>query len=79
MVGWYSRFIRGEREIKLPLTKLLWKEQEWIWGENEQGAFEKLKGALASRRCSLARILVLLLRPSRRKLACGESGVNSDV
>ena len=47
MVGWYSRFIQGESEIKLPLTKLLRKEQEWVWGEHEQEAFEKLK-SLAS-------------------------------
>ena len=43
-----SQFIRGESEIKLPLTKLLRKEQEWMWGEKKQSAFEKLKGALAS-------------------------------
>ena len=48
MVGWYSRFILGESEIKLPLTKLLRKEQEWVWGECEEEVFEKLKRSLAS-------------------------------
>ena len=43
MAGWYSCFIQGVSEIKLPLTKILRKEQEWIWGEHEQEASEKLK------------------------------------
>ena len=29
MVGWYSRFIEKESEIKLPLLKLIKKTQVW--------------------------------------------------
>ena len=46
MVGWYSRFIEKESEIKLPLLKLLKKTQAWQWSAEQQEAFEKLKLAL---------------------------------
>ena len=48
MVGWYSRFTERESEVKVPLTKLLRKQQEWIWGNEEQHAFEWLKAALTT-------------------------------
>ena len=46
IVGWYSRFIEKESEIKLPLLKLLKKTQAWQWSAEQQEAFEKLKLAL---------------------------------
>ena len=46
MVGWYSRFIEKESEIKLPLLHLLKKTQAWQWSAEQQCAFEKLKLAL---------------------------------
>ena len=48
MVGWYSRFIACESEVKVPLTRLLRKDAEWQWGEAEQTAFDKLKTALTT-------------------------------
>ena len=46
MVGWYSRFIEKESEIKLPLLiKLIKKIQAWQWSAEQQEAFEKLKFA----------------------------------
>ena len=32
MFGWYSRFIKDEAGIKIPLVKLLHKDYEWNWG-----------------------------------------------
>ena len=46
MVGWYSRFIERESEIKLPLLQLLKKIQAWQWSAEQQCAFEKLILAL---------------------------------
>ena len=46
MVGWYSRFIERDSEIKLPLLQLLKKTQAWQWSAEQQCAFEKLKLAL---------------------------------
>ena len=57
MVGWYSRYIRGDSDIKFPLTKLLRKNQEWVWEKKEQDAFEKWQERLLLRRCSPAQIL----------------------
>lgn len=46
MVGWYSRFIEHESEIKIPLTKLMHKDVRWHWGTDQQRAFDLLKRAL---------------------------------
>ena len=46
MVGWYSRFIKKESEIKLPLLNLIKKTQPWQWSAEQQEAFERLKLAL---------------------------------
>ena len=45
-MGWYSRFIEKESDIKLPLLQLLKKTQAWQWSAKQQCAFEKLKLAL---------------------------------
>ena len=42
MVGWYSRFIEKESEIKLTLLKLIEKTQAWQWSAEQQEAFKKL-------------------------------------
>ena len=54
MVGWYSRFIEKESEIKLPLLTLIKKTQAWQWSAEQQAVFEKLKLAL-TRTLDLAR------------------------
>ncbi|CAB0032497.1 unnamed protein product, partial [Trichogramma brassicae] len=46
MVGWYSRFIPSDAELKLPLLTLTRKSVEWAWTEEQQNAFEALKQAL---------------------------------
>lgn len=48
MIGWYARFIEKRAETKIPLVKLLRKNQAWKWEDEQQEAFEKLKKALTS-------------------------------
>ena len=43
MLGWYSRFIEKESEIKLPLLKLIKKTQAWQCSAEQQAAFDKIK------------------------------------
>lgn len=45
-VGWYARFLPTLSENKIPLLKLVKKNVEWEWNEEQQEAFEKLKKAL---------------------------------
>ncbi|CAM6094833.1 unnamed protein product [Calypogeia fissa] len=42
-VGYYRRFIRHYAELAMPLTKLLKKEAEYLWKQDQQEAFEVLK------------------------------------
>ena len=44
--GWYSRFIEHESERKIPLVKLLRKDQPWQWGPEQEEAYKGLKRAL---------------------------------
>ena len=44
--GWYSRFIANESDIKIPLVRLLRKENPWKWGSEEEEVFCNLKRAL---------------------------------
>ncbi|XP_031779781.1 uncharacterized protein LOC116416239 [Nasonia vitripennis] len=46
MLGWYSRFIERESELKVPLIRLLRKDQKWEWGDEQQEVFEALLHAL---------------------------------
>lgn len=49
LVGYYRRFIKDFSKIARPLTKLLRKDQEFIWSEGQQTAFEFFKNALISK------------------------------
>uniref|UniRef100_A0ABD2WCK5 Reverse transcriptase domain-containing protein n=1 Tax=Trichogramma kaykai TaxID=54128 RepID=A0ABD2WCK5_9HYME len=46
MVGRYSRFIKNEAKIKVPLAKLLLKDVTFVWGAEQEQAFETLKRCL---------------------------------
>lgn len=48
MASWYRRFVPHFAAIAAPLTKLTKKSQRWLWGEEQQLAFEKLREALVS-------------------------------
>ncbi|GJV98868.1 reverse transcriptase domain-containing protein [Tanacetum coccineum] len=46
--GYYRRFIEGFSLIAKPLTKLTQKNKTYEWGEEEEEAFQLLKGKLCS-------------------------------
>ncbi|GKB28844.1 putative reverse transcriptase domain-containing protein [Tanacetum coccineum] len=44
--GYYRRFIKGFSKIAKPLTELTHKNKKYIWGENQESAFQLLKQKL---------------------------------
>ena len=48
MVCYYNKFIRNFAEISRPLYDLLVKNRKFVWGDEQQAAFLKLKEALVS-------------------------------
>ncbi|GJX06533.1 putative reverse transcriptase domain-containing protein [Tanacetum coccineum] len=46
LVGYYRRFIKGFLKIAKPLTELTQKNKKYIWGENQELAFQLLKQKL---------------------------------
>ena len=48
VVGYYARFLKRDSEIKVPLTKFLRKDQPYVWGDEQQEAFDALKEAVTS-------------------------------
>ena len=46
--GYYRRFVKGYAEITRPLNQLTKKDQPYVWTEECEEAFRKLKSALAS-------------------------------
>jgi hypothetical protein len=43
LILYFKKFIKSHSQITAPLRKLLKKDQEFIWGAEQQRAFEKLK------------------------------------
>ena len=43
LVSWYRRFVPNASALASPLNKLLRKKMKWVWGEDQQRAFEELK------------------------------------
>ena len=43
LASWYRRFISDFATIAAPLTLLLRKNQSWVWGEEQQDVFEKIR------------------------------------
>ncbi|GJV09410.1 putative reverse transcriptase domain-containing protein [Tanacetum coccineum] len=46
LAGYYRRFIEGFLKIAKPLTKLTQKNKSYIWGEEQESAFQLLKQKL---------------------------------
>ncbi|GKC96566.1 putative reverse transcriptase domain-containing protein [Tanacetum coccineum] len=46
LAGYYQRFIEGFLKIAKPLTELTQKNKKYIWGENQESAFQLLKQKL---------------------------------
>lgn len=42
-VGYYRRFIKGFGEVSLPLEKLSKKGEQFVWGKEQEEAFQELK------------------------------------
>lgn len=48
MCGWYQRYISGFASIAAPITNLLAKHERFVWTDEAQEGFEKLKSCLTS-------------------------------
>ncbi|GJY65340.1 putative reverse transcriptase domain-containing protein [Tanacetum coccineum] len=46
LAGYYKRFIKDFSKIAKPLTELTQKNKKYIWGENQESAFQLLKQKL---------------------------------
>jgi len=46
--GYYRRFVEGFSKLALPLTKLLHKDNEFVWTEECEASFQDLKQHLVS-------------------------------
>lgn len=50
MVNYYRCFVPNTSSVLTPLHSLLKKGVNWTWGDEQQGAFERIKSELASER-----------------------------
>nr|GFC88863.1 putative reverse transcriptase domain-containing protein [Tanacetum cinerariifolium] len=48
LAGYYRRFVDGFSRLALPLTKLMRKGEKFVWNEEREKRFEKLKQRLVS-------------------------------
>nr|GFB58354.1 retrotransposon protein, putative, Ty3-gypsy subclass [Tanacetum cinerariifolium] len=46
--GYYRRFVEGFSRLALPLTKLMCKDEKFVWNEEREKSFEELKQRLVS-------------------------------
>ena len=51
MTGFYRHYIKGFGRIATPLTMLLHNDQPWVWGPEQQLAFDTLRTALVTSPC----------------------------
>lgn len=49
LASYFRKFVRGFAEIARPLTYLTKKNVDWIWGPEQDGAFNQLKSTLTDR------------------------------
>jgi hypothetical protein len=47
-IGWYRDLIKNFGRVAKPLTKLLKKDEPFVWGQDQQASFDKLKDILVS-------------------------------
>ncbi len=48
MIGFFKNYIQGFSTIAAPMTNLLVKETPYVWGEEQQQAFERLKQVIST-------------------------------
>lgn len=46
LASFFRRFVQGFAVVAKPLTQLLKKNAEWVWGPDQQNSFQNLKNAL---------------------------------
>ncbi|GJY66245.1 retrotransposon protein, putative, ty3-gypsy subclass [Tanacetum coccineum] len=46
LAGYYRRFVEGFSLLGLPLTKLMWKGEKFVWNEEREKRFKELKRRL---------------------------------
>lgn len=46
LVGYYKRFVKGFSMIVTPFTKLLKKKENFVWRDESQQSFEKMKAIM---------------------------------
>jgi hypothetical protein len=51
LTGYYRRFVKDYARIAAPLTELLKKTNPWIWGAEQQAAFDTMKTYLLTPPC----------------------------
>jgi transposase InsO family protein len=74
LAGYYRRFVKDFAEIAEPLDRLTRANQPWVWGPEQQRAFDELKQRLASapvlRPPDFNRPFILFCDASSRAIAC---------
>ena len=48
MASWYRKFLKDFATLTAPLTALTKKDRRYEWGEQQQEAFERIKGLIVS-------------------------------
>src|SRR5919197_1410394 len=48
LCSYYRKFVKNFSKIVKPMTKLLGKDEKYVWGESQQKAFETMKEILTS-------------------------------
>jgi hypothetical protein len=43
LCGFYQRFVQDYATVAAPLTDLMKKKKDWVWGEKQEAAFQELK------------------------------------
>ncbi|GJT51524.1 putative reverse transcriptase domain-containing protein [Tanacetum coccineum] len=69
LAGYYRRFIENFSQLAKPFTILTHKHKEYVWGEEQERAFQTLKDKLCN-----APVLALLDRPEDFIVYCDTSG-----
>ena len=49
LANYYRRFVKDFAKLAKPLNNLTRKEEKWMWGEEQQRAFEQLKTVFTNR------------------------------
>ncbi|GKA69456.1 putative reverse transcriptase domain-containing protein [Tanacetum coccineum] len=74
LAGYYHRFIKNFSKLAKPLTILTQKHKEYVWGEEQDRAFQTLKDKLCN-----THVLALLDGPKDFIVYCDASGLGLEL